>query len=807
MKNIMWFSDLSKKNLAEAGGKGANLGEMYQNGFPIPNGFVVTSGAYYKHLEANNLRAKISAILDPLDVNDQTKLMEASDRIKDLIVGGKMPSDVQNEIISSYKKLNDMVGRPLYVAVRSSATAEDLPTASFAGQQSTYLNVFGPEEVVKAVKDCWASLFEPRAIFYRVENKFEHMKVGLAAVVQMMVQSEKAGVVFTVDPLYQDPNILSIETAFGLGEVVVSGQVTPDTYRVEKEQVEIIDKSVVKQPWMLVKIEGKNKRVEIKDDAQGRQKLSDTEIRDLARICKKIEEHYQYPQDIEYAFEKDNLYIVQSRPITTLTDKKGLEKGTGGELVKGSESRAMGLKEAPKSGGTGQAKVLLKGLGASPGTGMGKVRLIRTPAEIKNMERGDILVTEMTTPDFVPGMKKAAAIVTDTGGMTSHAAIVSRELGVPCVVGCGNATTILKDGMEVSVDGSHGMIYEGLISAPEAAAKAAGGSASQAIMQAPVPITGTKIYVNLADVDQAEKISKLPVDGVGLLRAEFIIAGIGEHPHKMLDEGRRQEFIDKLADDLRKFAAAFHPRPVVYRATDFKTNEYRNLPGGEKYEPHEENPMMGYRGASRYIREPELFKMELEAIKKVREEYHLLNLHLMIPFVRRIGELRAIKDIMRSVELYQTRDFKLWIMVEVPSTVFLIDLFCAEGIDGISIGTNDLTQLILGIDRDNATMAKGFDERNEAVLRALKRVITICNKHGVTSSLCGQAPSVYPEFAEKLVEFGITSMSVNPDAVERTRKIVASAEQKIMLQRLAKLTQGCDKDKDKDDSSVSFGDD
>jgi len=807
MKNIMWFSELSKKNLAEAGGKGANLGEMYQNGFPIPNGFVITSGSYYKHLEANKLREKISAILDPLDVNDQTKLMAAAEKVKELIVEGKMPKDVQDEIISSYKKLNEMAGRSVYVAVRSSATAEDLPTASFAGQQSTYLNVFGPDDVVKAVKDCWASLFEPRAIYYRIENKFEHMKVGLAAVIQMMVQSEKAGVVFTVDPLYQDPNILSIETGFGLGEVVVSGQITPDTYRVDKERMDIVDKSVVKQPWMLIKIEGKNKRVEIKDDAQGRQKLSDTEIKDLAKICKKIEEHYGYPQDIEYAFEKDNLYIVQSRPITTLTDKKGLEKGTGGELVGGKSSDSRGapptfMKEAQKGQGVSAAKILLKGLGASPGTGMGKVHIIRTPAEIKNMERGDILVTEMTTPDFVPGMKKAAAIVTDTGGMTSHAAIVSRELGVPCVVGCGNATTILKDGMEISVDGSHGMIYEGLISAPESAAKAAGGAGGQGMMQAPVPITGTKIYVNLADVDQAEKISHLPVDGVGLLRAEFMIAGIGEHPHKMLDEGRKQEFIDKLADDLRKFAAAFHPRPVVYRATDFKTNEYKNLPGGEKYEPHEENPMMGYRGASRYIREPEMFKMELEAIKKVREEYHLLNLHLMIPFVRRIGELRAIKEIMREVDMFQTRDFKLWIMVEVPSTVFLIDQFCEEGIDGISIGTNDLTQLILGIDRDNATMAKGFDERNEAVLRALKRVITVCNKHGVTSSLCGQAPSVYPEFAEKLVEFGITSMSVNPDAVERTRKIVASAEQKIILQRLSKLSNAM---KESDDENVGFG--
>lgn len=766
MKNVLWFSELTKQNLSEAGGKGANLGEMFHSGFPIPNGFVISSGAYFKHLDNNNLRDQIASILSKLDINNHDKLVETSDKIKKLIIDGAMPSDVYEDIVASYKKLNELNGKQTYVAVRSSATAEDLPNASFAGQQSTYLNIYGFEDVVEAVKNCWASLFESRAIFYRVENKFDHMQVGLAAVVQTMVQSEKAGVVFTVDPLHQTPSVMSIESAFGLGEVVVSGHITPDTYRIEKSTLEIIDKNIVKQPWMLIKMDGRNRKVEIKEEAQGRQKLSDEEIRTLSKICKKIEEHYGYPQDLEYAFEKDKLYIVQSRPITTLS------KDFGGNSM--NQKTKMS-----------DAKILLKGLGASPGIGMGFVKIIRSTSEIKNMKKGDILVTEMTTPDFVPAMKKAAAIITDTGGMTSHAAIVSRELGVPCVVGAGNATAKLTDGLEVSVDGSHGLIYEGLISSDEVNDSPAEVAAH--LLHSSVPVTGTKIYVNLADVDQAEKIGKSSADGVGLLRAEFIMAAIGQHPRKLLEEGKRQEFIDRLANDLRRFAAAFYPRPVVYRATDFKTNEYRNLEGGDKYEPHEENPMMGYRGAARYIKEPELFMMELEAIKKVREEYHLLNLWLMIPFIRRVGELKAIKTIMENVGLYRTRDFKLWIMVEVPSTMILIDQFCKEGIDGISIGTNDLTQLVLGIDRDNATMATGFDERNDAVLRAIQRTIRVCRKFGVTTSLCGQAPSVYPEFAEKLVDFGITSMSVNPDAVERTRKIVASAEQKIMLERLAKM--------------------
>jgi len=773
VKNIMWFEELTKSSLAEAGGKGANLGEMANAGFPIPPGFVVTSDAYFKHLDHNRIREKITSILDGLDVNDNEALNNVSKEIEDLILQGEMPPAIQREIIDAYKKLNERMGKETYVAVRSSATAEDLPTASFAGQQSTYLNVHGNEGVIKAVKECWASLFEPRAIFYRTENNFEHMKVGLAAVVQVMVQSEKAGVIFTVDPLYQDPNLMSIEAGYGLGEVVVSGQITPDTYRVDKEGMKIVDKKISKQGWMIIKMGGKNQRVDIKDEMQGKQKLSDAEILELVRIAKRIEEHYQFPQDIEYAMEKGKLYIVQSRPITTLTGKKEAEGGR----------RGKGMTETKEKKDMSDAKILVQGLGASPGAGTGKVRILKSSKEIKDMERGEILVTEMTTPDFVPGMKKAAAIITDTGGMTSHAAIVSRELGIPCIVGTGNATQVLKDGMEVTVDGSHGMVYEGLLDVAEEKNEEGGIVASETI-------TGTKIYVNLAEVEMAEKVAKLPADGIGLLRAEFMIADIGKHPRKMLEEGKQEEFVNKLADGLRRFAAAFYPRPVVYRATDFKTNEYRNLEGGEKYEPQEANPMMGYRGAARYIMEPELFKMELRALKKVREKFGLRNLWLMIPFVRRIGEMRAIKDILREMEIYQTRDFKLWIMVEVPSTVVLIDQFCKEGIDGVSIGTNDLTQLTLGIDRDNATLAKGFDERNEAVLRSLKHVITTCKKYGVTTSLCGQAPSVYPEFAEKLVEYGTTSMSVNPDAVERTRKIVASAEKKIMLERLARLTAG-----------------
>lgn len=774
-----WFEQINRSSLAEAGGKGANLGEMANAGFPIPPGFVVVSNAYFVHLEHNGIVPEMTRILASLNVDDNDALNAASEKIKGLILGGEMPTEIQNQVISFYSQLNARAGKECYVAVRSSATAEDLPTASFAGQQSTYLNIKGTNNVVEAVKECWASLFEPRAIYYRVENKFDHMKVGLAAVVQMMVQSERSGVMFTVDPISQDPNTITIEAGYGLGETVVSGQITPDTYRVSKSDMKIVDKSISKQEWMLMKVDDHNERVEIKEEAQSKQKLLDSVITDLARIGKKIEEHYNFPQDIEWATSDGNLYIVQSRPITTLSKK---EEKKPSQPVSTVESRKQSITSA---------KIILKGLAASPGIGSGKVKICKTAKEIGKFQDGDVLVSPMTTPDFVPAMKRAAAIVTDNGGMTSHAAIVSRELGIPCIVGTGKATALFTDGMVITVDGEKGIIYEGEVVSK--AAENAGPVAGMLARPEP-PITGTKIYVNLAEVELAEKTAKLPVDGVGLLRAEFLIAHIGKHPRKMLEEGRQQEYIDALADGLQRFASAFYPRPVVYRATDFKTNEYRNLEGGEKYEPQEENPMMGYRGAARYIQEPEIFKMELEAIKKVRDEFGMKNLWLMIPFVRRLGELRAIKDIMQEVHLYRTRDFKLWIMVEVPSTVLLMDQFCQEGIDGISIGSNDLTQLTLGIDRDNATLAKGFDERNEAVYRSIKHVVETCNQYGVTSSLCGQAPSVYPEFAEKLVEFGITSMSVNPDAVERAKRIVASAEQRIILKRLAQLTQALKQD-------------
>jgi len=760
MAYTVQFQEVGKDDVALVGGKGANLGEMTRAGLPVPPGFIVTSQAYYDFLDKAGLRDRIFQVLSDLDHNDTQALDRASDTIKHLIISAEMPQDIATEIKQFYRGLSGE--EDVYVAVRSSATAEDLPKASFAGQQATFLNVKGEDEVVDAVKRAWASLFEARAIFYRHDMGFDHFKVGIAIPVQRMVESEKSGVLFTVEPLTNDRDKVEIEAIFGLGEAIVSGAVTPDIYIVNKSDLKILDKKIASQPWKIELKEGRNQHVEIPPELREVQKLTDEEIVELARYGNILEDHYKFPQDAEWAIEGGNIYLVQTRPVTTLAPAE--------ELV------------AEKPAG----EVILEGVAASSGMTAGPVKIVHGKEDLGKVQQGDVLVAPMTNPDFVPAMRRAIAIVTDSGGRTSHAAIVSRELGIPSVVGTGRATATLKDGDVITVDGARGIVYSGEVKAkglPEKRAEEA------APIVAGAPVTATKIYVNLAEPELADRTSALPVDGVGLLRAEFMIAGIGTHPRKFIEEGRQQEFTDKLADGLRSFTQAFYPRPVVYRTTDFKTNEYRELEGGEKFEVQEANPMIGYRGVSRYIKEQDVFDMEIAAIKKVRNGWGLKNLWVMLPFVRKVSEVENIKEIMQKAGLRRSADFKLWIMIEVPSTVFMIEEFCQAGIDGISIGSNDLTQLILGIDRDSEVLAPQFDERDESVMRAMFHVIETCRKYGVTTSICGQAPSTYPEITEALVRHEITSVSVNPDAVLETRRLVASTEQRMILEMLEKLRE------------------
>lgn len=741
-KSIVWFTEVTKKDIPLVGGKGANLGEMTNAGIPVPPGFIVTASAYFDFVKASGLTNKIREALKPLDVQNSKQLQEIAVMVQKLILDAPMPTELAREIEQAYVKM----GRGL-VAVRSSATAEDLPEASFAGQQATFLNIQNEKEVVIAVQECWASLFGARAIFYRQEQGFEHFKVGIAVPVQRMVQSEAAGVMFTVEPTSSDRSKIVIEAVLGLGEMIVSGDVTPDHYLISKDTMSIVNKEVKKQEWKLVLSEsGKTKDANIKIDLtpeeQASQKITDEDILFLANIGKRLEDHYQIAQDVEWAKEKGEIFIVQTRPVTT-------------------------IKEAAEVTRKVKAPVLLSGSPASPGIASGPVKIVPDPSQIDKVLKGDILVAEMTTPDFVPAMKRAAAIVTDRGGRTAHAAIVSRELGIPCVVGTEGATATLKDGQMITVDGSSGKIYDGRIKIVVASK----------IRAKKYVKTKTKLLVNLAQPDLVERVAARDVDGIGLLRAEFIIAQIGEHPSYMISQYRGKEFVNKLAAGLTTFAKAFHPRQVVYRTNDFKTNEYRALKGGDRYEEVEENPMIGYRGASRYVTDVETFKLELAAIKKVREKYN--NLWVMIPFVRTVDELARTAKIMEEEGLKRSEDFKLWMMVEVPSNVILLEKFLAVGIDGVSIGSNDLTQLTLGIDRDSAKLAETFDERNEAVLISIERVVTGCKALGVTCSICGQAPSVYPEITEKLVEWGITSISVSPDMIDITREIIAKAEARL----------------------------
>lgn len=757
-KYILWFHEIDKDDVDKVGGKGANLGEMTQAGFPVPEGFVVTSSAYKHMIDKNNLEDKIKAMLKGLDVEDAVALNRASKQVKDLIEKSPFPKDIEEQVYKSYDKL----GKDSWVAVRSSATAEDLPQASFAGQQETYLNVRGDASVIVHIRKAWASLFEPRAIYYRVQQKFDHFKVALAVPVQRMVQSDVSGIMFSINPVTNDKSRIVIEAIWGLGENIVQGSVTPDHYEVDKNELKLLEHKVVHQDIEMVREGEGNTQRKVPKSRQDKRKLSDKQAEDVAKLGKQLQKHYFFPQDSEWAIENGKLYVVQTRPITTVdaTTSKNEEVKTQAKPISG--------------------KLILEGQPASPGVVTGIVNILKSAKEIGKIKRGDILVTDMTTPDFVPAMKKAVAIVTNKGGQTSHAAIVSRELGVPCIVGTKTATTVLKQGRIITVDGASGKVYESNL-------KASSVNYEPQVIQYHPPAqilrTATKVYVNLGEPELAEEIAKRNVDGVGLLRAEFMMAGIGIHPKKLIHDKKSQVFVDALAEGIGKICAAFGERPVVYRASDFKTNEYSHLKGGEDYEPLEPNPMLGYRGAYRYIHDAAVFDLELEAIKKVRNVMGYKNLHLMIPFVRNVKELQEVKKIVIASGLSRTQTFKLWMMVEIPVNVILLDSFIDIGIDGISVGTNDLTMLMLGTDRDNETVASDYDERNPAVLWALQHIIRTAHKRGITVSVCGQAPSSHPDVAEFLCKEGVTSVSVTPDVIDKTRQVLYDTERKLATRR------------------------
>ncbi|MEM4247999.1 MAG: phosphoenolpyruvate synthase [Candidatus Nanoarchaeia archaeon] len=752
MAYCRWFKQISKKDVPVAGGKGANLGEMFNAGFPVPPGFVITADAYRAFLKEKKLDKKIQEKLDSLDVENTELLQATAKEIQNLILQYQMSHEMKEEIQEFYQyldtdeelrnvKLAESLlknGRDLpFVAVRSSATAEDLPQASFAGQQATFLNIKGKDNVTNAVQKCWASLFTARAIYYRAKNNFPHMKVAIAVVVQKQINSEKSGVMFSINPATNDIKQVVIEAAWGLGEAVVSGEVNPNTYVLEKESGKILEKDIPGQTWMFTRNEytGDTVKKNVPSEKQKAQVLLPKEIDKLWELALEVEKHYDFPQDIEWAIERNKVYLVQTRPVTTIKPQEEKVHITG--------------------------EPILKGLGASPGHASGSVKLVLSMAHLDKVQKGDILVTKMTTPDFVPAMQRAAAIVTDEGGITAHAAIVSREMGIPCVVGTEKATQILKDGDVITVDGSAGNVYKGKItieSAPTVAATPVSGP------------TTVKVKVIMDLPEFAERAAETGADGIGLLRLEGIIASGKMHPAKYLRDNNLDEYTNLIYEGVKKIATPFKDKPVWVRTSDIRTDEYRGLAGGEE-EPQEANPMIGWHGIRRSLSQPELLKAEFRALKKLIDE-GFTNLGVMIPFVISPDEIAKAKMLAEEVGLKPRTDIKFGVMIETPAAAMIIEGICETGIDFISIGSNDLTQTILGVDRGNKNIASLYSEFHPAVVKAIEHVIKVCKKFGVESSICGQIGSD-PKMAKLLVEAGIDSISANPDAVQQIRQVVA----------------------------------
>ncbi len=844
--SIQWFREIRIKDIPSVGGKGASLGEMANHNFPVPPGFVVTAQAYFRYLEETGIKQEIVKKIDAIDVENTDQLGKASEEVRNIILNTPMSEQLENEIRSAYGKLGERkIGwltssEAEFVAVRSSATAEDLPEASFAGQQETFLNIKGRNLLVKTVQKCWASLFTARAVYYRKKHSFSTEEVGIAVVVQKMVNSQQSGIMFTAEPTGDETKIV-IEAGFGLGEAIVSGSVTPDTYTIDKGSFKVIEKKVHEQSFKIVKKGKENVKEKLSGSIARKQKIDDKTIVKLAKLGKQIENHYKKPQDIEWAVENKEIFIVQSRPITTL----GL-RGKGATK----EERQKQLESL-------KDKAILNGLAASPGVAAGKAKVVRNVSQISKVQKGEILVAPMTSPDWVPTMKKSRAIITNQGGVTCHAAIVSRELGIPCVVGTEKATEVLEDGDKVTVNGYDGIVYEGVVEVekpeektqeivaltdfdkiekvlgkeikekPEEKAekekpaetamveelsqrveeerdelvekareeaedlveeygqkKAEGmseedrekeGKEIEDLIKKIAPL----VKVNVALPEAAEQAAKTGADGVGLLRAEHMITASGMHPAEFIRQEKQEELVKAVKEGIKKVADLFQKKPVWYRTFDARTDEFRELEGGAK-EPEEDNPMIGWHGIRRDLDTPEMLKSQFRAIKELIEEGYE-NIGVMLAFVQSPQEVKKAKKMAKEVGLDpDSEKVEFGVMVETPASVWAIDEILAEGINFISFGTNDLTQLTLGIDRNNEKIQGLFTELHPAVLRSIGHVIKKCRKAKVKTSICGQAASK-PEMVRHLVKFGIDSVSANIDAVKKVRETVLIEEKKLIL--------------------------
>lgn len=779
--NVLWFNELHREDVNLVGGKSSSLGEMTSSmDVPVPYGFATTARAYRYFMHKTKLNDKVNDLLESIkDYENSDELHKTCEQIRNLIVEAQMPDDLANDIKQAYSDLAKKMGQEdPFVAIRSSATAEDLPNASFAGQQESYLNIKGAADVVNRVQQCYASLFTDRATYYRHKQHFPHEKVALSAAIQMMVFSKASGIMFSVNVANGDGSKIMVDAIYGLGEYIVLGKVTPDHFVIDKQSMKIVEKDILKQTVELVRVaDGGTEEQTVPTELQEQAALTDSQVIELAGYAKEIERHYGCYMDMEYALDTNTnrLWIVQARPETVWSQRKKNKDNA----IDGSSNVVT---EA-------DAEIAVRGLAASPGVASGVVHVIDNPKDIDQFKQGEVLVTVMTSPDWVPAMKKAVAIITNNGGMTCHAAIISREMQIPCIVGTRSkntvATEVLKTGDVVTVDAKNGVVYRGEVTSMLKKATPETTTTGQVVAAESFAPTATGVMMNLGDPGLVDRYASLPADGIGLMREEFIWTSyIHEHPLYLIENGQADKVVNMLAEGIAKVVRTMAPRPVVLRFSDFKSSEYRNLKGGEKYEPHESADLLGWRGASRYY-DPkyiDAFKLELAAVKKVRNEFGLKNLNVMIPFVRTVTEAQKVTAIMRDEGLVRSADFKVYMMAEIPSNIILADQF-NQFVDGYSIGSNDLAMLILGCDRNNDTVASLFDERDLAVKRAIRHLIVTAHKDGKTVSICGQAPSEYPEFTNFLIQSGIDYVSVNPDMVKETKRNVAHFEQRLILDK------------------------
>ena len=744
-KPVLWLDEIGSNDIGMVGGKGASLGEMTAAGLPVPPGFVVTAQTYRRFIEGTGIDTELFDAVD-VDSDDSEALAAAEAKAEELILGTEIPEDVRSDILAAYDDLDD---GNAFVAVRSSATAEDLPDASFAGQQETFLNITR-EDLIERIKECWASLFTQRAIYYRNEQGFDHDLVDIAVVVQRMVAADKSGVMFTSHPSSGEKKLI-VEAAWGLGEAVVSGSVSPDNYVIDRETGETVSATIADKKLMMLKDEetGETVEREVPEDRRNAQVLDASEIERLVELGERAETHYDSPQDVEWAIVDEEVFMLQSRPITTISE------------------------EAAEEAEEDDGDTILNGLGASPGIASGPVRIVHKLDQLDKVSEGDIIVTEMTTPDMVPAMKRASGIITDEGGMTSHAAIVARELGAPAVIGAGTATETLEDGQLVTIDGDKGSVTEGAVDEEEQT-----DSVEDVRPQNPVkPMTATEVKVNVSIPEAAERAAATGADGVGLLRMEHMILSTNKTPERYIEDHGEDAYVEEIVDGVRGVADAFYPRPVRVRTLDAPTDEFRQMEGGEN-EPHEHNPMLGYRGIRRSLDRPELFKHELEAFRRLFELGYD-NVEIMFPLVNDAEDVTRARNLMQEAGI--DPEERSWgVMVETPAAALSIEEMTGTGIDFASFGTNDLTQYILAVDRNNEHVADRFDELHPAVLRLIGETIDTCREHDIATSICGQAGSK-PEMVRFLVNRGVSSISANIDAVRDVQHEVKRKEQKLLL--------------------------